>query len=209
MTSKRDLKRLVRERQAKTGERYTTALGHVKGKKAPAAIPVVEMVDLGEQAARLGLKCRVLMTPDLTRACGLAAIEKLRDALHATQEDPATRRFRAVALAGERRMPDRGSPRELLAEGRRFMTRARAGIGGVSEAGSLLALHVASRGDVQTVVCMIWLMNVPTTVPAPVGVDQGIGGLYGGPWNRDPMIILTTPGGIQRVFQFSLSGEEP
>ncbi len=155
------------------------------------------MVDLGDEAARVGLKCRVLMTPDLTRACGAAAVEKLRDALHATQDDPATRHFRAVALAGERRLPERGSPTQLLAEGRRFMTRARAGIGGVSDGGSMLALNLAAPGGVETVVCIIWLMNVPTSVPVP-------GGRYGGAWDRDPMIVLTTPGGIQRVFELSL-----
>lgn len=199
MTSKRDLKRLVRERQKRTGERYTTALGHMKGK--PSAISVVEMVDLGEDAARLGIKCRILMTPDLPRECGVAALEQLRDALHATQDDPSTRHFRAVALAGERRPPERGSPTELFAEGQRFMKRVRAGIGGVSEAGSMLALHVPWRRGVQTVVCMIWLMNIPS--------PPGTGSLFGGPWDRDPMIIVTTPGGIQRVFQFDLSGLEP
>jgi len=152
-------------------------------------------------ASRLALSAAGAPAGDLSRASGAAAVEKLRDALHATQDDPATRHFRAIALAGERRIPESASARQLLAEGRRFMTRARAGIGGVSDGGSMLALHLAARGGVETVVCIIWLMNVPTSVPMP-------GGLFGGPWNRDPMIILTTPGGIQRVFQFSLPGPD-
>jgi hypothetical protein len=197
MTSKRDLKRRVRDRQARTGERYTTALARVKGKQESSAIPVVEMVDLGEVAARLGLKCRVLMTPDLPRACGELAVEKLRDALHATQEDPATRHFRAVALAGERRRPHADWPQGVIEEGRRFMARARAGIGGVSDGGSMLALAVPVKGGVENVVFILWMMNVPVVPPA-------VGSLFAGPWDRDPMILLTTPGGIQRVFQFPM-----
>lgn len=164
------------------------------GKEQPSAIPVVEMIDLGDEAARVGLKCRVLMTPDLPRACGVAAVEKLRDALHATQDDPATRHFRAIALAGEKRRPEIGSPLELIAEGRRFLARARAGIGGVSDGGSMLALAIPSEAGVELVVCVLWMLNVPE--------PPGVGSLYGGPWGRDPMIILTAPDGIQRVFEF-------
>jgi len=109
---------------------------------------------------------------------------------------PATRHFRAVALAGEKRRPDIGSPREVFAEGRRFMARARAGIGGVSEGGSMLALAVPVEGGVEIVVSILWMMNVPVIPPA-------VGSLFAGPWDRDPMIIMTTPGGIQRLFQFS------
>lgn len=173
-----------------------TALAQVKRKNAPSAIPVAEMADLGTEAERLGLKCRVVMPPDLPQPCGVAAVEKLRDALHATQDDPATRHFRAVALAGEKRRAEMGSLLELIAEGRRFMARARAGIGGVSDGGSMLALAVPVKGGVETVVCVLWMMNVPVEPPA-------IGPLFGGPWGRDPMIILTTAGGILRLFQIS------
>ena len=202
MTSKRDLKRRVRERQKRTGERYTTALGHVKGQR-PASIPVVEMVDLTEHAARLGLRCRILMSPDLTEACGVLAVEKLRDALHATQDDPATRHFRAVALAGERRVPDRCSPREILAEGGRFMARARAGIGGVSPDGSMIAFQVAAGRGIETVVCTLWMMTVPTAPAAQPAMPIPLSN----PWDRDPMIILTTPGGIQRLFHLELEDQ--
>ncbi len=164
-------------------------------KAQPSAIPVVEMVDLGDEAARLGLRCRVLMTPELPRACGLAAVEKLRDALHATQDDPATRHFRAIALAGEKRRPEMASARELIAEGQRFLVRARAGIGGVSEGGSMLALAIPHDGGVETVLCVLWMLNIPE--PA------GVGALFAGPWGRDPMIILTRPDDIRRVFEFS------
>src|SRR5690349_14918466 len=120
MTAKRDLKRRVRQRQARTGEAYVTARRHVvaataasaddddddvdavaaesdtadtgpvrasavppaadvargdaavptpaapaPGSAASAAVSVVELLDVSEQARRLGLVCRVAMFPAL------------------------------------------------------------------------------------------------------------------------------------------------
>jgi hypothetical protein len=67
MTKKRDLKRLVRERQERTGESYTTERRQVVAHAAPAAagpepspvIPVIEMVSFTAEAKRLGFACRV------------------------------------------------------------------------------------------------------------------------------------------------------
>jgi hypothetical protein len=158
---------------------------------------VVEMVDLGKAAARLGLRCRVYMSPELARETGAAALEKLRDALHATHDDPATRHFRTVVLAGRHAEIDRTSRLDLLAEARQFLARARAGIGGVSEGGSMLALPVPAPGGIETVIFHVWPLNAAVRAPVAGVVSAVL-------WNRDPMIILTTPGGIQRVFQFSL-----
>ncbi len=112
-------------------------------KRDPATIAVVEMIDLGEEVARLGLRCRVVMTPELSRASAAAALEMLRDALHATQEDPATRHFRAVALAGQHASSD-SPPATMLREAQRFLARVRAGINGLSEGGSMLAEAISA-----------------------------------------------------------------
>jgi hypothetical protein len=53
MTVKRGLERRVRERQARTGESYMTALRHVQGQvhelvEERRAITVVELVDVSE-----------------------------------------------------------------------------------------------------------------------------------------------------------------
>ena len=71
MTAKKDFKRRVRERQAKTGESYTAARAQVmaqagstdaavlestaesKAESKPSAISVVELVDASEEARSL------------------------------------------------------------------------------------------------------------------------------------------------------------
>jgi hypothetical protein len=177
MTAQRSLKRLVRERQARTGERYTTARDYVLAQRHPpdtplapparpvaARIPVVELVDLTAEAARLGLRCAVRAFPEvLARVDGVAALTRLRDALLATEADPATRLFRRVVLRGEQ--PD-APPRpmqEMLADGRRFVARVRAGIGGANDGGDLLALHVHDPRCPEPIVCLLWpLPPMPT-----------------------------------------------
>lgn len=151
MTSKRDLKRRVRERQARTGESYMTARRHVLAQAASAAprepaIPVVEMISVTDEAARLGLKCRAVITSTLvSQVAPVAVLERVRDALLATPDDPGTRVLRAAVLDGE---PPQIGTRVLpawLDETRRFLARAHAGIGGVSENGNMLALPVEAR----------------------------------------------------------------
>ena len=156
MTYKRDLKKLVRERQERTGEHYTTALRHVIAQRR-APVPVVAMVDLSEAAARLGLTCHAAMVPALALLVdGAFALERVRAALLATEGDPATALLRGAVLRGEQ--PDvAGWSLHNLEKGRHFMARVRAGIAGASDGGHMLALNVPSRaGASQLVVCMLW-----------------------------------------------------
>ncbi len=139
MTQKRDLKRRVRERQARTGESYMTALRHVRGEQleaagaaagespdagassagAPAggassggAIPVVEMVDLSELATSLGLTCRVMVMPAvIERVDPAAMLVQLRGVLQTTAGDPSFALLRAAVLLGERPSLEPGAPR--------------------------------------------------------------------------------------------------
>src|ERR1043165_753730 len=139
MTAKRDLKRRVRERQAKTGESYMAALHHVRDQR-PNAMVVVELVDVTEVAAALSIKCGVRVEPRLAeRIDAAAALRQLCNALLATAGNPAFELMRSVLLRGE-------SPpaKPEFYETWRFMERVRAGIGGISEGGSLLALTVDS-----------------------------------------------------------------
>jgi hypothetical protein len=171
MTRKRDLKKRVRERQERTGERYTTALQHVR--RRALRVPVIELGEMTAEAAAVGIKCRVFAFPDLAEKIGCAALlRRLRDALLDTEGDPATELMRSVVMRGERPLVAWGSPRSLI-EMDRFLARARAGLGGVSESGTMLALHVA--GSVETVLCLLWLPLVPA-LPS-----------------REPSIILATP----------------
>ncbi|HEX8110898.1 MAG TPA: hypothetical protein VF516_24365 [Kofleriaceae bacterium] len=158
MTAKRDLKRRVRERQGRTGESYMTALRHVLDQR-PNAVPVVEMIELSEVADAMGIQCRFRMSPALAdRIDAVGALRRLRDALIATERDPAFDLFRRVVLHGESPVlrPTIGG----IDAGRRFIARVRAGIGGISEHGRLLALMVDGRRGPEMVVFMLWLSPV-------------------------------------------------
>ncbi|HET9621762.1 MAG TPA: hypothetical protein VFP84_10365 [Kofleriaceae bacterium] len=95
MTFKRDLKRRVRLRQAATGESYVTALRHVRAAVEPdepamppavPAIDVRELVDLTEIGAALGMRCPIVMHPELVGQVEVGAmLRQLRAALGTPQ----------------------------------------------------------------------------------------------------------------------------
>jgi hypothetical protein len=161
MTQHRDLKRRVRDRQAQTGESYMTALRQVQAQKPPA-FPVVELVDLTEIGAALGFKCRVVMAPNLTDQIDtVGALVRLRDVLLASDRNGALETFRAVVLRGERRQ-FRLTP-GTFDDALELIQGARAGLGGVSEGGRLLAMHVDGKQGATMVLFTLWLM--PDIVP--------------------------------------------
>jgi len=153
MTKQRDLKRLVRERQSRTGESYVTALRHVRGPQGNP-VPVVEMVDVTELADPLGFKCKVRVIPDLAARIDVAAaLTQLRSVLLTTTRDPAFDLMRAVVLCGERPF----STPPTVVEGLQFLARTRAGIGGVCASGRILSFAVSGRAGQEMVVFMVWL----------------------------------------------------
>jgi len=197
MTAKRDLKKRVRERQAKTGESYTTAREHVlAGREAPEPEParepmsVLELVDLTPAAERLGLRCRASIFPDLAkRVDGATVLARLRAALLATEGDPATALLRGVLLRGEPPPPVTMLSGEFLEETRRFVKRVRAGLGGPSKGGRMLALQVDGKQGSEMVICGLW--------PAPpphLKVD------------RPPALLLCRPDSLYAgdAFQFQV-----
>jgi len=165
MTKKHDLKRRVRDRQAQTGESYTAARRQVIGEAdvadAPdttsaSKVPVFELVDVTERAAKLGFKCRILMFPSLVEAVAPGVVlDSLHKVLAATAGDPDTARMWSVAIGGCEPPRRRGGPRSLEAM-QRFLERAQAGLGGASEDGSMLAIHVAAQGEIVPVLCTHW-----------------------------------------------------
>ena len=156
MTEKRDLKRRVRDRQARTGESYMTALRQVQAQRPPT-FPVVELVDLTEIGRPLGFKCRVAMFPGLAdRVDAATALAKFRDVLLMTDRDQSLELFRAVTLRGE---PRRFRiTQDALDEGRQFVVRARAGLNGVSDGGRMLALHIDGKQGATMVIFLLWLV---------------------------------------------------
>jgi hypothetical protein len=172
MTQQKDLKRRIRERMEKTGESYTTARAHVLAERAPTTvvppavsplaqvlaappgspIAVVEPIDVTEEAAALGMKCKVLVNDgiDAPRALG-----KLLAVLAGT-DDADLIPFRLVALGGVRPRPARWSNAEM----RTFVARARAGIAGIGPNGWLLAY--VSDGIIVLAMVSVWRDGTPT-----------------------------------------------
>jgi len=172
MTAKRDLKKRVRDRQAKTGESYTAALRHVLAAKpeetddttipAPATggpqpvtpstpIAVDALVDLTATASSVGLRCNILMTEALADALDPKRILlELRLALLTTVRDPTTDLLRAIALHGDTTSAPLGrarDPRQV-----HFLARVRAGASAISSDGRALGFHI----DGVAIVCSIW-----------------------------------------------------
>ncbi len=198
MTAKRDLKKRIRARASRTGERYSAARQQVLGGRGSGGgggkVPFIELRDLSGEAAALGMRCPVHIFPELARRIDCTALlVQIRDALRATEGDFRTELLRSVILRGE--LPDlphrladdllreahlrdavqhvrvlasrsdpMTAPRAIpisFIENETFIARARAGIGGLSESGRLLALHTAGSAGPQMVICQIWHSPIP------------------------------------------------
>jgi hypothetical protein len=180
MTARRDLKRRVRERQGQTGESYMTALRHVLDQR-PSAVPVVELIELTEVAEAIGIQCRVRMAPALAdRIDAVGALRRLRAALLATERDRAFDLMRRVVLYGESPVVRITADADA---GRRFIARVRAGIGGLSEHGRLLALMVDGRRGPEMIVFMLWLSPVFYLPYRPMLIMATAEGTVDGPGN--------------------------
>lgn len=155
MTKQRDLKRLVRDRQVRTGESYVTALRHIRTPRRET-VPVVELVDITSIGEPLGMQCRVMVQPELAQRIDVAAaLRQLRSVLLTTTPDPDFDLMRAAVLRGEH--PPSAPP--SLADGLRFLVRLRAGIGGVCPSGRIVAFSVAGASGVEQVVFLLWIAH--------------------------------------------------
>jgi hypothetical protein len=173
MTKQRDLKSLVRDRQALTGESYMTALRHVRGQQ-PSSVPVIELIDASDIGAALGIKCRVMVMPALARRVEVTAmLRQLCRVLLASTRDPAFSLMSAIVLRGERPF----APLGTFEEGLRFHRRTNAGIGGVSDSGRMLSFAISGRRTAELVVCLLWLPIRNLEVPPSLIVMPASGSL--------------------------------
>jgi hypothetical protein len=109
MTAKRDFKRRVRERQARTGEHYTTARRRMLASRDTPlpTVPVVQLHDVSAEGARLGFRCQIAMAPTLReRAATAAVLTGLRDALIATPGNADAVQLFGIAFG----LPSGGDP---------------------------------------------------------------------------------------------------
>lgn len=173
MTAKRDLKKRVRARQARTGESYTAALRHVLAAKSadddgetadpsPSKvsnpIAVDALVDVTATAEKVGLRCKVLMTEALADAFDPERILlELRSTLLASLRDPTTDLLRAVALHGDNTAAPLGRARDIRQV--QFLARLRAGANSISSDGRALGFQL----DGVAIVCSLWRRQ-PTIV---------------------------------------------
>ena len=141
-------------------------------------ISVVELVDVTDVAKQFGLVCRVLMYPSLIeRVAPARVLGKLREVLIATVGDRELERLTGLALTG--RTPEL-RVRPVLGIGvdalRRFLQRARAGLGGTLGDGATLAFHVADGDQMLPILCTptaagnaIEVSAIDAMVPEPWG----------------------------------------
>jgi hypothetical protein len=207
MTAKRDLKRLVRERQARTGESYVTARRHVLAHAARqlpeaepdpgerrSAIPVVEMISFTAHAKALGMTCRVAVASTLAQQTDpVRVLERVRELLLATEDDPGTRVLRAAVLRGEMPVIEASARPGWIEAGQRFVSRALAGIGGVSENGNMLAFNVAGTGGSVLVIAHLGFRPVShpsSSASGPRLVLTTVDALASGP---DRLILAMIP----------------
>jgi hypothetical protein len=131
MTKKKDLKRRVRERQAKTGESYTAALAQVRGPRI-SAVP-----EATKEAQGAGLRCKAFVSERLRQGGDLPALFlRVREMLEALGAPACGPLLRGELSPG--RIPDAV---RLGVEARRFLSEVRAGARGVSRDGRLFALE--------------------------------------------------------------------
>ncbi|HSD90238.1 MAG TPA: FHA domain-containing protein [Kofleriaceae bacterium] len=170
-------------------------------------IDVDEALDFTDAAAELGMKCWVLMFPKLAeRADPARVLTAVRDALAATQNDPATELLHKLVFRGE-------APRGLVMLTRepRFRQRVEAGFTGVSSDGRVLAIHVDGHQGIVTALGAVWrntstlVLMAPDDFAAklvmPPGTIQELGARYGVPIPAGPIAPMpqTSPGALRGI----------
>lgn len=190
MTAKRDLKRRIRARQARTGETYTTARRHVLAARDDATAPrtpidVAEVIDLSEPARELGYACNVVVYPTVADAADLAQVlVAVRTALSIAGADVPTALLRDLVLRGI-------APRHhRVTRDPEFLARARAGLTSVSSDGRVLAVHVQGRTQMVTVLAAVWRAT-PTLVL--MSLDDTMSRLLAPPLRAVQLLPTSTP----------------
>lgn len=123
-----------------------------------------EMVSLTAAGEALGFKCRLATTSSCARQIdGDALLRRFRDILIGTTDDPSMEIIRGIALRGEPR-PAVARRNDVLERARRFLQRARVGIGGVTDDGLMLAFPLDTpAGSVMIIANVGWR---PVPLPA-------------------------------------------
>jgi hypothetical protein len=163
VTDRRDYKRRVRERQARTGESYTAASRHVANQRTGNPMAVVELVDITDVAAGLGFACQVCANQSvLSRVPAEVALRRLHRLLVAVDGDAETAVMRALAFRGESPTALGSDEQRGLSRLRPFLARARAGAGGAVGGGRIIVLH-----DAMPIMYVAWPLAPMPAIPTP------------------------------------------
>lgn len=102
-----------------------------------------EMISLTDAGKKRGFRCEITFASSLMKLVDPERIlDRMRTILDLTTEDADMERFRRVILHGERVASASIDRTEWFEDARRFLARARAGIGGLSVHGNILAFAV-------------------------------------------------------------------
>jgi hypothetical protein len=194
MTAKKDLKRRVRDRMERTGERYTEALEHMKAEAAGARPEagdaaarrpsLIEQAppahDLAALATREGFECRAQVperqwaaiekTEGDPQAWFRSVFERLRQLLVASIGEPGPDAMRAYLVQ------NRGfgaSTAGALWSFMPFMRKVDSGVRGISPDGTIAAIDVPRAGG-RTSLVLLWFFPRgarPPTLMVQVDAD--------------------------------------
>lgn len=155
MTAKRNFKRRVRERQARTGESYVTARRRLLAAReaaSPVVVPVVQLRDATAEAARMGFRCRIAMEPALCeRAAPMTLLAGLRDTLVGSGGPGTAALFaRAFGIPSTTGLPQRAGLSRMWP----VYARLRMELGRAFSDGPVLVFRVVVPGGTMAVLCM-------------------------------------------------------
>jgi hypothetical protein len=153
MTDRRDLKKRIRARQEKTGERYTTARAHVMGSGTDRDL-VVELRDISEAARAAGFVCRARATPAVPETIEARALAQLREILLGPVA--GLEPLRKIALhGGPQPGLDLSRVLELVNQRRAFHASLELGLRGPGPGGRIVAFDLLTDGECRTIVAQL------------------------------------------------------
>lgn len=171
MTTKKDLKKRIRERQQQTKERYTTARAHVLNQASVPAEKIERFTDISTLARQHNILCATYVTssvwrrepiPDKREGLFSAALLHLSALLQVTQNEPAYNKLRAALLYQQPALPVAPPRKPLEArqlEGfdslRSFLQQLKLGMRGPSRDGQFVSLDVQHEGQTTTLVASL------------------------------------------------------
>jgi hypothetical protein len=154
VTDRRDFKRRVRDRQARTGESYLEARRHVAAAvQVRGAMAVVEMTDISDIATQLGFACKVSAQNEILALVPAQSLLRRLQAVLLLPEADDLEAMRSVVFRAEIAPLAEDDEVRSVTKLWAFLARARAGVAGTFGSGRIIVLH-----DEQPLLFVSWPM---------------------------------------------------